>query len=101
MTYSFPYDWADQLDLETLRHCAVYDLPSPTGGVPTGEIPPDFEYNLDHPVQSPSLAERVRGAQSVLILIDDLTRETPQHLLLPKNPPPLSSSANLLPVSPS
>lgn len=38
---------------------------------------------LDAPIGCPPLEDVVRGAQQVLILIDDLTRPTPAHLLVP------------------
>ena len=38
---------------------------------------------LDHPIDSPSLTDIAAGKRDALILIDDITRETPAHILLP------------------
>jgi nickel-dependent lactate racemase len=38
---------------------------------------------LDAPIGCPPLEDVARGAQQVLILIDDLTRPTPAHMLVP------------------
>ena len=38
---------------------------------------------LDNPIESIPLREAARGKASALILIDDITRETPADLLLP------------------
>ncbi|HCU73773.1 MAG TPA: nickel-dependent lactate racemase [Chloroflexi bacterium] len=38
---------------------------------------------LDHPIESPPLTDIAAGKRNALILIDDITRETPAHILLP------------------
>ena len=51
------------------------------------EAAPDAEteirYALERPIGSPPLTELVRRGQKVAIVIDDITRQTPTHLLLP------------------
>jgi lactate racemase len=76
--YRFPYEWAQALDTDTLGECTVYELPP----APPKE-PPDLRHSLDHPIGTPPLARELAGARRVLVLVDDLTRDTPQHLLLP------------------
>ncbi len=79
MRYEFPYSWADPLDLDALRPCSVYDIPDQ----PTGP-PPNLSHCLHSPIETPPLAEHVRNAGRVLILVDDLTRDTPRSRLLPE-----------------
>ena len=38
---------------------------------------------LEHPIAAPRLRDSARGRHSALILVDDITRETPVHLLVP------------------
>jgi nickel-dependent lactate racemase len=42
-----------------------------------------IERALDSPVGAPRIEEAARGMQRVVILVDDLTRPTPVHLILP------------------
>jgi len=51
------------------------------------ETAPDAEaeicYALEKPIGTPPLTELVRPGQKVAIVIDDITRQTPTHLILP------------------
>lgn len=54
--------------------CPVEHLPEPAA---------ETRRALENPVGAPRLASLARGARSVMILIDDLTRQTPVALFLP------------------
>ncbi|MBL7225352.1 MAG: DUF2088 domain-containing protein [Desulfobacteraceae bacterium] len=43
----------------------------------------EIRYALERPIGSPPLTELVRHGQKVAIVIDDITRQTPTHLILP------------------
>ncbi|MBE3065503.1 MAG: nickel-dependent lactate racemase [Spirochaetes bacterium] len=84
MTWRFPYDWAGVLDTDALAPCRVYRRTEHgrPDGLPGG---PDLAACLRSPIGAPPLAQllRVSRARTVLILVDDLTRPTPQAEMLP------------------
>jgi lactate racemase len=82
VTWSFPYPWAGAIDTDALAPCRLYRLPAADE---EGRPRPDLGACLRSPIGSPALAELIRaaGARSALILVDDLTRPTPQSIMLP------------------
>lgn len=82
MTWRFPYEWAGALDVESHAPCTLYRHARPEGA-PTSE--PDLEACLRAPIGTPPLEAMVRAsrARTVLVLVDDLTRPTPQSEMLP------------------
>ncbi|HLI50681.1 MAG TPA: lactate racemase domain-containing protein, partial [Thermomicrobiaceae bacterium] len=55
--------------------------PNPTQ--PALDVVAELRRALDHPIDAPPLREAVRGARDVLILADDLTRQTPVDRMIP------------------
>lgn len=43
----------------------------------------EIKKSLNYPIQSKSLATLAKGAKRALILVDDITRQTPAHIILP------------------
>ncbi|MBE3063961.1 MAG: nickel-dependent lactate racemase [Spirochaetes bacterium] len=82
MTWRFPYEWAGALDVEALAPCTLYRHRRAEGDR-TGE--PDLGACLRAPIGTPPLEAMLRAsrARTVLILVDDLTRPTPQREMLP------------------
>jgi lactate racemase len=87
VTWRLPYDWAGSLDLDELAPCRLTRHPRTGSGFgPSPDIPaPDLAACLASPIGTPPLAELLRDARArtVLVLVDDLTRPTPQRDMLP------------------
>jgi lactate racemase len=81
VTFRLPYEWAGPLDLEELAPCRLHRHPLGGGRGPA----PDLAACLAAPLGTPPLAEMLRAAyaRTVLVLVDDLTRPTPQRQMLP------------------
>lgn len=79
MTWKLPYEWAGALDLAALAPCRLVRHPVTNDDRPV----PDLAAALASPIGSPPLAEVLHGARTVLVLVDDLTRPTPQREMLP------------------
>ena len=81
MSWRLPYEWAGSLDLEELAPCRLHRHPPGDGRGPA----PDLAACLADPLGTPPLAEMLRAARArtVLVLVDDLTRPTPQRQMLP------------------
>ena len=43
----------------------------------------EIRYAMERPIGSPPLSELVRHGQKIALIIDDITRQTPTHLILP------------------
>lgn len=56
---------------------------SPLETPPAADVPALIEAALAHPIASPPLSRLARPGQTVAVIIDDFTRRTPAHLLLP------------------
>lgn len=56
---------------------------SPNPVEPVSDLPAEIERALREPIGSPSLEEVVRGAGLVVIIADDLTRQTPVGTIIP------------------
>jgi nickel-dependent lactate racemase len=83
VTWRFPYEWAGCLDTEALAPCRLYRRSPEPADSQAG--PPELAPNLHAPIGTPPLAEMLRGsgARTILVLVDDLTRPTPQGEMLP------------------
>jgi nickel-dependent lactate racemase len=81
VTFRLPYEWAGSLDLAELAPCRLHRHPRGDGRGPA----PDLAACLAAPLGTPPLAEMLRAARArtVLVLVDDLTRPTPQRQMLP------------------
>ena len=85
MIHNFPYEWEPPLDLAGYNLNGIYfPLGSRAdGGVSDGD--PSLDEALEKPIGKPALREVARSASGgeVLIIIDDITRNTPLKDLLP------------------
>ena len=61
----------------------VVGIYTPNYAAPAEDPTHLIRYALDHPIDSPPLTDIAAGKRDALILIDDITRETPANLLLP------------------
>lgn len=61
----------------------VLDVLAPPEIAPAGDPAVIIQDALLHPIHSPDLRQLAHGATSVVILVDDATRPTPAHLILP------------------
>jgi nickel-dependent lactate racemase len=70
--------------VETLLPSAnLLAVASPRAVTPRGAPAQIVRSAMQNPVGGPPLRERVKPGQSLLVLVDDLTRPTPVDLLLP------------------
>lgn len=63
------------------RNLLAYVTPRPA--TPCADPVAEIRRALDQPIAAPPLAEAARGAKRVVIIADDLTRQTPSHLMIP------------------
>ncbi len=56
---------------------------APRAVEPPKGLPELVEAALDHPIGSPPIEERISASTHVLVLVDDITRQTPAGALLP------------------
>ncbi|MDP2815359.1 MAG: lactate racemase domain-containing protein, partial [Rectinemataceae bacterium] len=82
--YRFPYPWVEELDAESLPNCTVYQTDG-HGSAAARSLEAAVRDSLENPIGCPSLAAMLRdsSAKKVLILVDDMTRPTPQRRMLP------------------
>jgi nickel-dependent lactate racemase len=78
--YRFPYPDVELLEIPDANLIGIYQAPQvkPDGG--EQEI---ISQGIANPIGAPRLRDAVKAEQRVLILCDDVTRETPAHLILP------------------
>ena len=80
MKLFFKYDWADHIETDSAGDLTVVSL----GDDPV--LPePDIVEALEKPFGLPPLGSvlSARGVKTVLVLVDDITRSTPQNRILP------------------
>lgn len=65
------------------RESARLTLVSPNPVAPCADIDAEIARALREPIDAPLLTEAARGARSVVILADDLTRQTPVDRIIP------------------
>jgi len=82
MRFDFPYPGYSAIDPFDVPDANLMGLFSPAGLKHVDEWE-TIRSGIEHPIGAPRLSEAVRGSKSVLILIDDGTRETPVARLLP------------------
>ena len=63
------------------RNLLAYATPHDTPSAPDPAA--EIRRALEQPIGAPPLATLARGAQSVVIIADDLTRQTPSHTIIP------------------
>ncbi len=82
--YRFPYPWVEALDTESLPNCTVYE-PGEHTSLVSQSLEEAVRDCLEKPAGCPPLATMLRdsSAKKVLILVDDMTRPTPQRRILP------------------
>ncbi len=56
---------------------------TPRAVAPCPDPAAEIRRALEHPIGAPRLGDAARGAKSVVILADDLTRQTPSHIIIP------------------
>jgi len=80
MSFRFRYDWVKPVDTDSICNLSIVAL----GDDPVLPEPDPF-LELERPLGLPPLREvlKGRGSGSVLLLVDDLTRSTPQDRILP------------------
>ena len=83
MTWRLPYEWAGGLDERELAPCRIYRRGPGPAGNQAGPL--DLAAHLSAPIGAPPLSEMLRAsaARRILVLVDDLTRPTPQRDMLP------------------
>ena len=59
------------------------EVARPQAVSPTFDVPALIASALDHPIGSPSLSQLVEPGQKIALIVDDYTRKTPAHLILP------------------
>jgi len=79
--YRFPYGWVEPVDLDSIGQCSLVSPPEDAG-----DSVLSVEEALEGPIGALTLEEGLRksGARNVLILVDDMTRDTPQKTVLPQ-----------------
>jgi len=63
------------------RNLLAYATPHATPPAPDAAA--EIRRALEQPIGAPPLATLARGARSVVIIADDLTRQTPSHIIIP------------------
>lgn len=80
MLYHFPYEWAEPVEVPDDDLIGVF---APREGVDAADEESTIARGFAGPIGSPVLKEQVRGANRVLILVDDVSRPTPAARLIP------------------
>ena len=81
MIIQIPYG-ASHLPIET-RAVNLVGVYTPRSSAPAPDPAAAIRAALGSPVAGPRLREAARGSRSAMILVDDVTRETPAHLIVP------------------
>jgi nickel-dependent lactate racemase len=77
-----PFSYSDVTPME-VREANLLAILEPRTLEPSKPVEHLVEDALDHPVGSPAIEELVSPAARVLILVDDITRQTPAWAILP------------------
>lgn len=80
MKLGFVYDWVDPIDVPASNLVGAY---SPKEPAETPDQRAVIREGLANPIGSGLLRDEVSGANSILILADDVSRPTPAHRILP------------------
>jgi nickel-dependent lactate racemase len=80
MQYRFLYDWVDPIELSESGLIGIFRPKAYHSEMDESHI---IRRGFSDPIGSGRLSEEVRGARSVLILADDVSRPTPAARLLP------------------
>jgi nickel-dependent lactate racemase len=80
MLYRTPYPDVEPLEIPDASLIGVYQAP---GIKPDGSEEEVIQAGIAHPIGAPRLRDAVQAGARVLILCDDVTRETPAHLVVP------------------
>ena len=82
-TYSFPYDYKS-VDVSIDERFVQGVLVSNAAAYKAEKCPAELvEDALDHPINSPSLEELVKGKRNMVIITSDHTRPMPSKVTLP------------------
>jgi len=80
MLIKFPYPEFPPLEIPKDNFLGLWEPPE----MPSPELPQDvLKKAMENPIFSPRLSQLAKGKRSVLIAVDDYTRTTPAHLILP------------------
>jgi nickel-dependent lactate racemase len=79
---AFPYPGVPALEIPASARVSWLEPKSFTQN--TGHETHIIQRGLQNPIGLPRLGELTRGKQNILILVDDYTRTTPVHLILPQ-----------------
>ncbi len=80
MLYQFPYPDVEPLEIPDANLIGIYQA---TQTEPDGTESETISRGIANPIGAPRIRDAVAAEQRVLILCDDVTRETPAYLILP------------------